>query len=190
VIDGIPPPKEQPGPVWLRPDVPPTTDEIEAVQAEAEAAASVDLVARHDLAYLTPDLTAGAVLTRRHLAAQEAEATRPLTPDELPDFLFPSAARYAGAPHGAEDLRMLAVKSTLRDRWRQVLHEADKIPVKHLLTLDRGVSSSHIREMTDAGVRLVIPRPLLRDYPQATRPYLTTFGEFIALVHPYANGRF
>jgi hypothetical protein len=44
--------------------------------------------------------------------------------------------------------------------------------------------------MTEAGVRLVIPRPLLRDYPRATRPYLTTFGDFVALVRPNANGGF
>jgi hypothetical protein len=32
---------------------------------------------------------------------------------------------------------MLGSKSTLKDRWRQVLDEADRITHKHLLTLSR-----------------------------------------------------
>lgn len=52
------------------------------LMAEARAAADLDPVARHELAYLTPELVTGAALTRANLAAQETEATRPLTPDE------------------------------------------------------------------------------------------------------------
>jgi hypothetical protein len=52
------------------------------LEAEARAAADSDPVARHDLAYLTPQLIAGAVLTRANLTAQIAEATRPLSPEE------------------------------------------------------------------------------------------------------------
>ena len=57
----------------------PTFAELEA---EAHAAADADPIARHELAYLTPDLIAAAAVTRANLAAQEAEATRPLTLDE------------------------------------------------------------------------------------------------------------
>jgi hypothetical protein len=32
---------------------------------------------------------------------------------------------------------MLGVKTTCSDRWRQVLAEADRIQLKHLLTLHR-----------------------------------------------------
>ena len=35
-----------------------------------------------------------------------------------PDFLFPSAAAYRDARVPAEKLRMLAVKTTCKDRWR------------------------------------------------------------------------
>lgn len=96
-----------------------------------------------------------------------------------PDFIFPSAYRYVEAETAAPDLHVLAVKSTLRDRWRQVLHEADKVPVKHLLTLDDGVSEGHISEMTSSGIRLVIPRPLQRGYPRSVRSQLMTFSEFV-----------
>ncbi len=68
---------------WAAVGVAPTFAELEA---EARATADVDPEARHELAYLTPELIADAATTRRNLAAQEAEATRPLTPDELTDL--------------------------------------------------------------------------------------------------------
>ena len=58
------------------------TSTLADLEAAAQAAADADPVARHELRYLTPKQIAGAARTRRNLAAQEAEATRPLTPDE------------------------------------------------------------------------------------------------------------
>ena len=49
-----------------------------------------------------------------------------------PDFLFPDTATYHAAETGAPELVMLAAKSTCKDRWRQILQEAVKIPRKHL----------------------------------------------------------
>ena len=69
---------------WAALDVTPTLAELEA---EAQAAADADPVAGHELAYLTPELIADAATARRNLAAQEAEATRPLTPDERVSYL-------------------------------------------------------------------------------------------------------
>ncbi|PKQ09200.1 MAG: type II restriction endonuclease [Alphaproteobacteria bacterium HGW-Alphaproteobacteria-12] len=96
-----------------------------------------------------------------------------------PDFLFPSAFAYANAAYPANQLRMLAVKTTCRDRWRQILNEADRIKEKHLLTLQEGVSESQFSEMTDAGVRLVVPAPLVTSYPAAVRPHLQSLESFI-----------
>lgn len=96
-----------------------------------------------------------------------------------PDFLFPSASAYADSAYPAGKLRMLAVKTTCRDRWRQILNEADRIPQKHLLTLQEGVSESQFREMTAAGVRLVVPSPLVETYPKEVRPHLQSFESFI-----------
>jgi hypothetical protein len=69
----------EPASEWDGLEVAPTFAELEA---EAHAAAEADPIARHELAYLSPDLYAGAAATRANLAAQEAEATRPLTPEE------------------------------------------------------------------------------------------------------------
>lgn len=97
-----------------------------------------------------------------------------------PDFLFPSAAAYRDTAFPGDRLRMLAVKTTCRDRWRQVLNEADRIPAKHLLTLQEGVSETQFREMTQAGVRLVVPAGLTVKFPKPVQPYLQTLQSFIA----------
>lgn len=97
-----------------------------------------------------------------------------------PDFLFPSAAAYHADPPERDQLRMLAVKTTLKERWRQVLTEADQIANKHLLTLDVDVTEGQFAEMTAANLTLVVPTPLHRHYPASVRPHLRNLESFIA----------
>lgn len=96
-----------------------------------------------------------------------------------PDFLFPSGAAYRNSSFPSEQLRMLAVKTTCKDRWRQIINEADRIKSKHLFTLQEGVSENQFREMTEAGVLLVVPEPLRSRYPEAIRPHLQNLESFI-----------
>lgn len=116
-------------------------------------------------------------------------ATQAITEgNKKPDFLFPSAEAYHDAEFPQENLRMLAVKTTCKDRWRQILNEADKIRHVHLFTLQEGVSQAQYREMQEAGVRLVVPSPLHKKYPEAVREELITLGAFIAeLIGLYAK---
>ncbi|HEY0622779.1 type II restriction endonuclease [Sphingomonas sp.] len=100
-------------------------------------------------------------------------------PGKKPDFLFPSAAAYHDPGFPSERLRMLAVKTTCRDRWRQILNEADRIPSKHLLTLQEGVSETQFAEMTRAGVQLVVPLGLTDKFPKSVQPHLQTLESFI-----------
>ena len=100
-------------------------------------------------------------------------------PGRKPDFLFPSQERYRDAAFPKSRLRMLAVKTTCRDRWRQILNEAARIETKHLLTLQEGVSAGQFREMKESGVRLVVPTGLVRSYPEEIRPELITLESFI-----------
>ncbi len=99
-----------------------------------------------------------------------------------PDFLFPSESAYKDTSTScpSDKLLMLAVKTTCKERWHQILDEADKIPVKHLLTLQEGVSESEFQRMTDAGVRLVVPRPKIQKFAKSIRPHLQTLESFIA----------
>jgi len=111
----------------------------------------------------------------RHFATQAVTEG-----NKKPDFLFPSSGAYHDATYPEENLRMLAVKTTCKDRWRQILNEANKIRQVHLFTLQEGVSIAQHREMQDAGVKLVVPSSLHKKYPEAIRDELMTLGGFIA----------
>jgi len=102
--------------------------------------------------------------------------------EKRPDFLFPSQAAYRDRTVPDSDLRMLGAKTTLKDRWRQILNEADRIPRKHLLTLQEGVSENQFAEMRSAGVQLVVPVSLVASFPLAVREHLMTLEQFIAEV--------
>jgi len=97
-----------------------------------------------------------------------------------PDFLFPTCAAYADPSFPPARLRMLAVKTTCKDRWRQILTEADRIKTKHLLTLQEGVSEKQFQEMVSAGVQLVVPEPLKSTFPASVQEHLQTVESFIA----------
>lgn len=87
--------------------------------------------------------------------------------------MFPSVAAYEDAAFPAYRLRMLAAKTTCKDRWRQIIIEADRIRTKHLLPLQE-VSEAQFREMTEAGVRLVVPTGIHDSYPVAICPHMIT----------------
>lgn len=99
--------------------------------------------------------------------------------DKKPDFLFPCVSAYKNETFPATHLRMLAAKTTARDRWRQVLNEADRVPVKHLLTLQEGVSENQFAEMVAANLQLVVPAGLISAFPESVQPKLMTFDQFI-----------
>jgi hypothetical protein len=98
-----------------------------------------------------------------------------------PDFLFPSQESYHDATFQADKLLMLGVKSTCKDRWRQVLADADRIPSKHLLTLEAPISVQQTDEMRSKSLALVVPRSLQSAYTADQQVHLWTLGNFIAL---------
>ena len=98
--------------------------------------------------------------------------------NKKPDFIFPSSEAYHNELFPNEKLRMLAVKTTCKDRWRQVLNEADKINKIHLFTLQEGVSLTQFREMQSAGVKLVVPLPLHKKYQENIRKELISLRSF------------
>jgi hypothetical protein len=102
-----------------------------------------------------------------------------------PDFLFPGAVEYHDPMFPAARLTMLASKSTLKDRWRQVLPEAQRIPDKHLFTLEPGISENQTTQMQAERLQLVIPQGIHATYRETQRQWLMTIGDFIRL----ADGR-
>lgn len=100
-----------------------------------------------------------------------------------PDFIFPSIAEYRNSAVPASRLSMLGVKSTCKDRWRQVLAEADRIEKKHLLTLEPGISTNQTNEMQAKNLRLVVPKSLHMSYSEAQRAWIMDFEGFLGWVN-------
>lgn len=99
-----------------------------------------------------------------------------------PDFLFPNAEAYYNERFNTDNLIMLASKTTCKDRWRQILNEADRIKTKHLFTLQQGISINQLEEMYKNNVCLVVPKPYLESFPKQFRSRIQTLNEFVNLV--------
>ncbi len=102
--------------------------------------------------------------------------------NEKPDFLFPSEELYHDLSFPPEGLTLLGAKTTCKDRWRQVLSEADRIGVKHLVTLEPSISVRQTNDMRDKGLQLVVPTPLHATYKVSQREWLWSVSEFFSLV--------
>lgn len=99
--------------------------------------------------------------------------------NKKPDFLLPSNNEYADMSYPSRNLIFLGSKTTCKDRWRQILNEANRIPEKHLLTLQQGISSNQLEEMAGEKVTLVVPKPYHSMYPEQYRDRLWTVEKFI-----------
>ena len=108
---------------------------------------------------------------------------QPITEDnKRPDFLFPGVQEYTNPKYENSRLIMLAAKTTCKDRWRQILTEADRIKVKHLFTIQKGISRNQLNEMYKQNVCLVVPSRLIETFPQEFRGRILTLETFINFV--------
>ena len=99
-----------------------------------------------------------------------------------PDFIFPSGNAYHDKSFPTDKLVSLASKTTCKDRWRQVINEADRLRDrnKYLLTLQQGISSAQIDEMTAEKVILVVPKPYISSYPREQQDKIWTIKKFVS----------
>lgn len=98
-----------------------------------------------------------------------------------PDFIFPGIDAYHAREFPDASLTMLASKTTCKDRWRQILNEAARIPEKHLLTLEPSISENQTEEMRAERVQLVVPRALHCTYSKAQQAWVWGVSDFIGL---------
>lgn len=105
-----------------------------------------------------------------------------------PDFMFPSAEDYRDPGFPESRLTMLGAKSSLKDRWRQVLPEARRIKNKHLLTLEPAISESQTDQMKAENLQLVVPRQFHATFTAAQQSWLFTLNSFIELVDARQSG--
>lgn len=104
-----------------------------------------------------------------------------------PDFLFPGGKEYHDQKFNPLNLTMLGVKSTCKDRWRQVLAEASRIETKHLLTLEPAISANQTAEMQAKKLQLVLPKKLTSTYSSEQQKWLVDLGDFCHLVSQRQN---
>jgi type II restriction enzyme len=107
---------------------------------------------------------------------------RQIVDDTRPDVIIPSKAAYDDPQYPLHKLMMIGVKTTCKDRWRQVTKEAPRIPIKHILTLQEGVSRKQLEEMRGANVTLIVPQPLHKKYPDRKNIKILDLNSFIASV--------
>jgi len=99
-----------------------------------------------------------------------------------PDFIFPGSAAYHDSQFDPNKLTMLGVKSTCKDRWRQVLAEADRIKLKHLLTLESAISLNQTTEMRSKNLQLVLPHSLHVTFHPKQQEWLLSLRDFLTLL--------
>ncbi len=109
--------------------------------------------------------------------------------NKKPDFLFPSQTAYHNAAFPTEKLISLAAKTTCKDRWRQILNEADRLRdmPKYLCTLQQGISPTQMDEMQAENVILVVPKPYIKSYPEDRQERIWSVSKFIGFVKEKEN---
>lgn len=98
-----------------------------------------------------------------------------------PDFLFPGAKEYHDPAFPSGKLLMLGVKTTCKDRWRQVLAEAARISDKHLCTLEAGISENQTNQMVAHNLQLVVPQKYHSTFNAKQKEWLLSLKDFIDL---------
>lgn len=99
-----------------------------------------------------------------------------------PDFIFPGEQQYHDLSFSPSSLFMLGAKTSAKERWRQVLAEANRISEKHLITMEPAISTNQTDEMSRQSVRLVVPSTLQSTYLPSQVEHLLSFREFLDLV--------
>ena len=102
--------------------------------------------------------------------------------NKRPDFIFPDIASYHAFTFPADKLTMLGAKTTCKDRWRQVLNEANRIENKHLFTLQPGVSKNQMAEMKAEHLTLVVPASNMSLFHPDYRDIVMNLDSFINMV--------
>lgn len=105
-----------------------------------------------------------------------------------PDFIFPGISEYHDMTFDASLLTMLGVKSTCKDRWRQVLAEAQRVKDKHLLTLEAAIRENQTSEMQSNRLQLVVPDAVKATYSDKQQQWIMNVKTFMELIRSRQDG--
>lgn len=102
--------------------------------------------------------------------------------NKKPDFVFPSEGAYHNPSYPVSGLVVLAAKTTYKDRWRQILKEANRTKDGTHYLIKQGNSNRQLEEMTAEHVQLVVPRQYHSAYPMPYRSTIWLLKRFILFV--------
>jgi hypothetical protein len=74
-----------------------------------------------------------------------------------PDFILPSKDFYYSKTRQPDDVILLSLKTTVRERWQQILNEGNSVKTRYLATLDKAVTKDQLIEMEARNVILIVP---------------------------------
>lgn len=100
--------------------------------------------------------------------------------DGRPDIVIPGAKAYLDPEYPVDRLFVVALKTTCKERWRQILKEGTRVSRKHLITMQQGISLNQLSEMVEANVSLIVPASLHRRYPTGSPMQIKTLDAFVA----------
>lgn len=126
------------------------------------------------------------IFTAARLEYEEQAVTED---NKKPDFLFPNGEAYHNLLFPADKLVFLGAKTTCKDRWRQVLNEANRIETKYLFTLQQGISKNQLREMKHERLKLVVPAAYRTSFDKEFQPEIETLASFIEMVRVKQSDR-
>lgn len=109
--------------------------------------------------------------------------------NKKPDFIFPSQAAYHDFTFPTENLISLAAKTTCKDRWRQIINEADRLRdyPKYLFTLQQGISPAQMDEMQAENIVLVVPKTYISTFPADRQDRIWTLAKFVSYAREKAG---
>jgi len=99
--------------------------------------------------------------------------------DGNPDIVIPDRKSYALASYPDDKLFIVGVKTTCKDRWRQVLNEGKRLNRKYIITLQPSISANQLKEMHESGIVLIVPERLKKDYPTNHPLEILSLEDFI-----------
>jgi hypothetical protein len=153
-----------------------------------ELGIDVDAFVRLSLSVLNRRKSRAGLAFENHIAAVLKDCGIPFErqaetePGSRPDFLIPGQVAYRDPGFPSDRLFVLGAKRTCKDRWRQVLAEADRVERKHLITLEPGITGSQLSQMSERSLTLLAPASLHETYPADLVARVLSVRDFVGIV--------
>ena len=104
----------------------------------------------------------------------------------MADCTVPTVEAFKNSSFPEDRLFGIAMKTTLKERWKQVVYESPRVRRKYLLTLQDGMPAQTLREMREADVTLIVPEELHSEYPMPERDALLSVEALFAVLRSAA----